>query len=336
MTEFNELLSKVPEDWYEIKDCWMVACKMVALQKGRNDNPLDLNAYFYYNREDKDTFPDGFEGIVRKNISIAEDRETKKEIKQEYDFLKQFIGLKCIGKPYSGKEAYEYARDSFLEGAGCILWIDTFYAKWNGMYNQVHFPHCVTILDMTSEKSVVFDAFRKEEPCFEVENERLFEMTNFVNVFCADEKFVEFKDVDEMMLLFMKNFIMKNKSIDDYISVLDTVSKDLERIKANLDDELDNENTIKLTMRIFVNQYQKGEAQLKCFKRAKTVTKEMLQLCEEINELWRLCASVFAKICYLSSEKRKIKYDLLCRSVKEIREKLITFDEIIKSGVAFS
>ena len=101
MMDCSELLSKVPEDWYEIKDCWTVACKMVALQNGKDASLLDLNAYFYYNREDGEKYPDGFEGIVRKNISIAEDRETRKEIEQEYDFLHQFIGLNCTGLAYA-------------------------------------------------------------------------------------------------------------------------------------------------------------------------------------------------------------------------------------------
>lgn len=335
MMDCAELLAKVPEEWYEIKDCWMVACKMVALQNGKDGSLLDLNAYFYYNREDAEKYPDGFEGIVRKNISIAEDRETKKEIEQEYDFLHQFIGLYCSGMSCSGEKAFKYAYSHVEKGASCILWIDTFYAEWNGMYQQVHFPHCVTIMKMDPEKCVIFDAFQKENPCFEVETERLFAMTNFVNIFEEDRNYNEFKNANEVMDVFVKNFIVKYKSIDDYIGVLENVSEDMEKIKNNLDVELDNENTIKLTMRIFVNQYQKGTAQLACFKQATSITGEMLQLCEDINNLWRLCASVFAKIAYLSSEKRRQKYDLLCSSVKEIRSKLITFDELMHREVVF-
>lgn len=313
----------------------MVACKIIALQNGKDASLLDLNAYFYYNREDDEKYPDGFEGIVRKNISIAEDRETRKEIEQEYDFLYQFIGLNCTGLAYAGKKAFEYAYASVSLGASCILWIDAFYAEWNGMYQQVHFPHCVTIMEMNAEKCTIFDAFRKENPCFEVETEHLFTMTNFVNLFKKDLSHSEFKDANEMMDVFMNKFIIKYQSIDDYISVLGNVIEDLEKIKDNLDVELDNENTIKLTMRIFVNQYQKGTAQLARFKQASSVTSEMLQICEEINDLWRLCAGVFAKIAYLSSEKRRQKYDLLCNSVNEIRSKLIVFEELIHREVRF-
>ncbi len=336
MMDCSELLSKVPEDWYEIKDCWTVACKMVALQNGKDASLLDLNAYFYYNREDGEKYPDGFEGIVRKNISIAEDRETRKEIEQEYDFLHQFIGLNCTGLAYAGKKAFEYTYASVSKGASCILWIDTFYAEWNGMYQQVHFPHCVTIMEMNAEECTIFDAFQKENPCFEVETEHLFAMTNFVNIFKKDLNHSEIKSANEMMNVFTNNFTIKYKLIDDYISVLGKFIEDLEKIKDNLDVEVDNENTIKLTMRIFVNQYQKGIAQLARFKQASSVTSEMLQICEEINNLWRLCAGVFAKIAYLSREKRRQKYDLLCNSVNEIRSKLIVLEELIHREVVFS
>lgn len=335
MEEFNSLVSRVPENWYEIKDCWMVACKMVTMQLGRQDKYLDLNAYFYYNRSNEVRFPEGFEGIIRRNISVAEDREKTKEVEMEYDFLRQFVGLSCKGKACTRKEAYEYVRERFDADTGCIMWIDTFYAEWNEMCQQVHFPHCVTVFRVKPDKCVIFDAFRKENPCFEVETDRLFAMTYYVNIFKGDEKYAGFKNDDEALNIFFKNFILKNKSIEDYIDALRCVESDLEKTKPNLNKELNNENTIKLMMRIFVNQYQKGCAQLRFFKQTRKMPDEMIGTCEDINGLWKLCSGVFAKICYLSNEKKKTKYDLLCNSVNEIRNKLVNFDEMINRKVKF-
>lgn len=328
MQSYDELLNKIPEEWYEIKDCWKIACKMVSFQKERNDLPLDLNAYFFY-KENPINNSLGFEGIYRKSISVAEDSAVSLEVQQEYDFLNQFLGFDCYGRTCSGKEAYQFAYNGMDRGEGCVLWLDTYYTEWNGMYQQIHFPHCVTVMEMELDKCVVFDAFRREEPFIEIDTESLFNLVTYVNFFKLVESFHGPQTMDEMLDIFLNNFLIKYNSIPEYINRLGIFYNDLIASKYEIDSNEINENAIKLTMRMFVNQYQKTTAQLNCFGMATNVSEEVIQVCEEIKNSWKKCANIFAKICYLPIEKRKIKYELLCDQIMSIREKLLLFDRII-------
>lgn len=330
MNEQKDFLSKVPVEWYDIKDCWMVASKIVALMNERNPEPLGLNAYFFYREMAGNVYPSGLRGIVRKNISVVEERETIPEVEREYEFIKRFIGMKCEGSACCREEAMEYAKTIISEGSGCVLWIDTYYAKWNEMYNKIHFPHCVVLLDISENKSKIIDTFNRETPCFEVDNCNLYEMTNFVNKFSVDESFEAFIDKSEMVKVFREEFIIKYDAILEYIDNLKHFKKDFIEAASNIEKDVEDENTIKLLMRMFVNLYQKGVEQLEILRAVENLGLEMIQICEDVNQLWRLCAGIFAKICYLNKEKRIIKYNCLCEHIEDAIKKLAIFDKLLK------
>lgn len=330
MEQFENFSDSIPLEWYKTRDCWMVSKKIIALLNGRNYEALDLNAYFYYNNDaEVGNFSEGFCNIIRKNISLVEERNMVPEIKREYDFIKQFIGMNCEGKNCNGEEAFALCQKAFSKGASCVLWIDTFYAEWNGMFEQVHFPHCVTLIKLARDKSVIIDTFREESASFEIDNTKLFSITNSVNIFIKNKGFEEFTNIDEMIYVFMRDFVLKYDAIVEYIKGIENLTNDLIKLKDNIN-EVNDENVIKLMMRIFVNQHQKGVAQTKIMKRAEFVEEKILALCDEINNLWGVCAGIFAKIFYLPTERRSLKYNILCQSLLEIKRKLEIFDKIIK------
>ena len=326
MYDVDEVISQVPDVCRELEDCWVSALIVVSTMRKRNYKPLFLNSYMYYDSSLRYENLQGFEKIIRKNIAIAEaDRhDFEEDVEIECEFLKEFLGMNCTGKASSGDDAEKYAKRMIAGKASCILWMDTYLVPWNPMYKKIHFQHCTTIIEYGARECLVYDALNSGNECFTVPTKELFNMTNYVSVICDCHSIIGQSDEQKQVPYFVDKYMFRYNGIKKYIGAIQLFLRDLKDCSSAIIEDMEgqNEDIVKLMMRIFVNQYQKCMKQYDIFDRSGRISEEDMIIFEELNNTWKSCGSLFAKICFLSGEKRAKKFEDLCGKVSCIVELL--------------
>lgn len=313
---------RIPDFIGNIKDCWLTATVLVAISMAKDYRVLFLHNSFQYS-EENDGNEISFHKVICKHMDLDFKGNYMNPIVANEDlFLHKIMGFNV--SYYSleniAKEREQYLKTLMRENVS-VMWFDTFSCPWNPMYQQRHVLHCIAVIKTKGDICYVYDSLKMKHAVFSIDLDFLFDIGRYVFIY-KDELQNPINNI-EMAYQHYANEILRSEKLQNQIlSNLKLFYMDCLKLKENIinNAELEDENTVRLMMRLFENQYERVSLQQMVYEQIACVKAEHTNVLERLKMNWKIASLSFARTCFLPVSKRETTYSALCLSVQNIVE----------------
>lgn len=337
-----EFIERIPDICYSLEDCWCCALIAICTYYNIDYAPILINSGFFYQHKIKNNNKITFDNIISNSVSIAQTGENSFDmigdmslIESERVFLQNFLGLE--GKftfTDNDTKGENLIIDNIKKGIPIIAWIDTYVCPWNNMYGKYHFPHCFVIFDCDGEYCDIFDSLYQKSIAqikFEIIKNRVY----YTNCFTMNEKKIDFSNLKlNDLWKILSDVYYKGESIFAvYEKNISMFVNDIKQCDTLYNDDINEEDEkIKLLMRIFVNNHQKVKQAYEVLKNNFEITNDIDSIIQQDIKCWKVAGTLLIKICFLPKEMRESRLnnlyeylDLLITNALKKKEYYIKF-----------
>lgn len=315
--DFEENL---PEFVGDIKDCWLAAMTSVAVCMEKDYRILLFHNSFQYSETD-DNDEISFEKIIHKHMDMHLKGDIVTPLIANEDiFLHKLMNLNVsyYSMDNISKDRREYLKSLVREHVA-VIWLDIFFCPWNPMYQKKHILHCVTLVETKENIIYAYDSLKNKQAVFTVDLDLLFDIGIFLFIY-KDEMQNQLWDIESAYQYYVEEFLKTNGLHKAILFNLKRFYADLIKMKNSYTDykELEDENVVRLMMRLFENQYEKSTLQAMIFKDISCVIPESIDVLEKIGTNWKLASFSFARACFLPVSQKKDCFSKVCLLVGDI------------------
>ncbi len=312
----------IPDFVGNIKDCWLTAMVLVAISMAKDYRILFLHNSFQYS-EESDENEISFHKVICKHMDLELKGNCVNPIVTNEDlFLRKIMGFNVS---YYSLENIDKEREQCLKTLMrenvSIMWFDTFSCPWNPMYQKRHVLHCIAVIKTKGNICYVYDSLKMKHAIFSIDLDFLFDIGIYVFIY-KDALHKPLNDIGMAYRHYVNEILRREKLQNQILSNLKLFYMDCLKLKKNIisNAELEDENTVRLMMRLFENQYEKVSLQQMVCEQIACVKAEHLNVLECLKKNWKMASLSFGRTCFLPASKRETAYSALCLSVQNIVE----------------
>ncbi|MED3798668.1 hypothetical protein P4604_14915 [Lysinibacillus capsici] len=323
----------IPDESLSTIDCWESIATIVFDYLNKDLSTFYTAADFYYDNMASINQELTLDDIFQKTIVL-----NNKEFIEEYLwYYEHFHSLKLeVVDKKSIAEMKKVIEEELYNNNPIIVFVDSYYCKFNKMYLKYHIPHAFLTSGINKDKLIITDPTQHIEP-LEVEID---------DIYLCTEKLVKIRDLSnnktwEPIPMIKYNFIRTNfRSTDSQNARLKNIEsffEDIMKSKSQIFRSFDNsEESLSI---LFTWRLKNMALHIKKFTVLieKTYTRDVLHLLPMLKDSynsWLLAGRSFMKMYYANERQREEMFRKFCNILNNIitleRAILKEFESLLK------